>query len=238
MEIYILASGSKANCCIVKTTQSTVMIDCGITKRKVNQFLTRDPDYLFVTHQHSDHVKYLDQFSSCKKYSVFESEKTTKLDFYKKYTRNDLTIMPLELSHDSDNTAGYIFQSDGFKLVYITDTGYISEKNIKLTSNADYYIIESNHDTAMLMKTKRPQFLKKRILGTTGHLSNIDAAIYLTNVIGDKTKEIILAHLSSEANSEELAKNTLVEILEEYKIKYKGIIIGIAKQDKLYKGGK
>ena len=97
----------------------------------------------------------------------------------------------------------------------MTDTGFISEKNLEVMRNADYYIIESNHNIKMLLQTNRPAELKQRILSDFGHLSNEDSALYMSELIGDKTKEIALAHISEEANYNEKALGTYLRILKE-----------------------
>ena len=96
---------------------------------------------------------------------------------------------------------GFVIKSDNKSLAYITDTGYINNKYFDVLYNHNLYIMESNHDVAMLMEGNYPHQLKKRILGNKGHLSNDDAAYYLSEFIGDKTKTVILAHLSDDNNT-------------------------------------
>jgi phosphoribosyl 1,2-cyclic phosphodiesterase len=102
-----------------------------------------------------------------------------------------------------------VIENGNQKLVYMTDTGYISQANMAYMKNADYYVIESNHNVRMLLQTDRTFTLIQRILGDTGHLSNEDSAMYLTELVGDKTKEIFLAHLSEEANAPRSPKGPL-----------------------------
>ena len=107
----------------------------------------------------------------------------------------------------------------------MTDTGYVSQKNRQYLKNLNYYIIESNHDVEMLMHGPYPPWLKKRIRGDEGHLSNNQCGFYLSKFIGPKTKEIALAHLSHENNSPELAMKTVKNELEENGIEFNNIII-------------
>ena len=100
-------------------------------------------------------------------------------------------------------------------ILYMTDTGYVSQKNMKYIDNLDYYIFESNHDVEMLMATKRPLFLKNRIYGDEGHLNNEYSANIMAQVIGNKTKEICLAHLSQEANTKEKALETYHQVFNQ-----------------------
>lgn len=243
MEFYLLASGSRGNCTIVKTDTTTLMIDCGISKRTITRRLKEfsldypNIDGLLITHTHSDHIKYISEHTSLRKYAVFRHDECEEVDFYQSFKINDVIITPIELSHDSGATAGFLIKYHDETLVYITDTGYLSEYNFPYIKNADYYIIESNHDVKMLMDTSRPVYLKKRILGAIGHLSNLDCSLNLVNLVGPNTKEIVLAHISSEANTHQLAFDTLIEVFAEANIDYDKIRITTAKQEGVYKGG-
>ena len=101
----------------------------------------------------------------------------------------------------------------------------------------DYYIFESNHDIKMLLQTNRPQMLKDRILGDRGHLSNEDAAMYLSEVIGPKTKEITLAHISEEANSPLKAMDAFLRIMEKRSISLENVLYRCASQKETISGG-
>ena len=115
-------------------------------------------------------------------------------------------------------------------IVYVTDTGYINHKYFDLLSNRNLYIMESNYDVEMLNNGKYPFKLRQRILSDKGHLSNYDSAKYLSEFIGDNTKYILLAHLSEENNTEDIAYDTLIEKLKNDNIYIPDIII--TKQDK------
>ena len=119
----------------------------------------------------------------------------------------------------------------------MTYTGYVTQKNREYMHNLDYYIIESNHDIEMLMNTKRPLFLKNRILNDKGHLNNEYSARLMCEVIGDKTKEIILAHLSQEANTEEKALETYYSIFRDQGIDFDVNNIKAASQVSVVSGG-
>ena len=135
-----------------------------------------------------------------------------------------------KLSHDAEDINGYIIENKEDSLVYTTDTGYINQKNHKLLQNKTIYIFESNHDVEMLMNSKYPFHIKQRILGDYGHLSNKDSAYYLSKFIGDKTKYVVLAHLSHENNTKELAQTTLENELKNKNKKIPKIIIATQDQ--------
>ena len=114
----------------------------------------------------------------------------------------------------------------------------IPEKTLSKMKNADYYIIESNHNIKKLHQTNRPAHLKLRILSDQGHLNNEASAIYMTELVGPKTKEIILAHLSEEANTPELALAAYKKIFQKSHISLEGINLHCASQREIVLGGK
>jgi len=133
-------------------------------------------------------------------------------------------VTPIKLSHDTPDANGYLIEEKEKSVIYITDTGYIHEKNHELLKNRNVYIFESNHDLEMLAENEKYPFpIKQRIRSDKGHLSNNQASLYLSELIGSKTKKIILAHLSEENNTPEKAIKTLREKLKEAKIKFSKI---------------
>ena len=142
-----------------------------------------------------------------------------------KISIKDMEIDVIKTSHDTEDSVGYIVSNNNKSVVYITDTGYINKKYFELLHNRNVYIFESNHDIEMLNNGKYPFELRQRILSDKGHLSNYDSAKYLSKFIGSDTKKIILAHLSEENNTEELALQTLTERLAKEKINFSNIII-------------
>ena len=155
------------------------------------------------------------------------------LDYVKNYcfikestfSIKDLTINVIKTSHDTEDSVGYIVNNDDKSIVYITDTGYINNKYFDILSNRNIYIMESNHDIEMLNNGRYPFELRQRILSDKGHLSNYDSAKYLSKFIGNKTKYILLAHLSEENNTKELALDTLNERLNKENIHIDHIIV-------------
>ena len=245
MRICNLASGSKGNSTYIETKNHKILIDVGMSSIQIEKKLNeigvdpKDINLLLITHAHVDHIKGLKVFN--KKYmpQIYISEKMLQEanltdDDYN--IINDLSsitnvkIKDINLSHDVKEIKGYVIEEDDSSIVYITDTGYISETNFQYIINKNLYIFESNHDIQMLMNNPNyPHHTKIRILGDKGHLSNKDSAYYLTKIIGEATKYIILAHLSEQNNTEELAFSCLYSSLKD-KTNFNPEIL-IAKQD-------
>lgn len=239
MKFAILASGSKGNACVVSSSGAHILIDCGTTQRYLkDSFQTiglrfDDLAAVLITHDHSDHTRQVKMFENHAIYSPVELEVAShRVKPYEAFVLDSFTVMPLRTSHDAEVSVGYVIDDGMHRLVYITDTGYIREKDYPLIQNADYYVLESNHDPAMLMKTNRPYMIKRRILSEAGHLSNEQAASILKDVVGIKTKQVFLAHLSEEANTERLAYETVRAVLPD------SIEVFVARQNEMVFGGK
>ena len=221
MRFSLMASGSKGNCFVLKDDTTCIVIDCGSTKKYLTECFGKlnvdinEVDALLITHDHSDHIAQISMFQDTAVYSPVEIEDvdTFSVRPMQSFMIETLKITPIALSHDAPNTTGYVIENGVEKLVYITDTGYVNQRYFPLISGADYIVMESNHDVEMLMKTRRPQFLKARIYSDQGHLCNEDCAEVLSHIISEKTKMILLAHISREANTREKALQTSVEKL-------------------------
>ena len=247
MKFYVLESGSKGNCTLITSNGHTIMIDNGLSKKKTISklqeinYALEDVEALLLTHSHTDHIAGISVFSDEIIYATKFTYKNTNVDHqlvpFKEYEIAGFKITCVPTSHDSQGSCGFIIKDNKDTLVYITDTGYIYERVVDMINDATYYIFESNHNVRMLMNTDRPQHLKKRIMGDYGHLSNEDSAICLSEVITNRTKEIVLAHLSEEANTPELALNTFYKIMAKRRVDVSHISIRCAKQREMVCGG-
>lgn len=240
MKAIVLSSGSKGNTTYIETNETKILIDAGNTCKYILEKLSeyninpKSIDAIFITHTHIDHIKGLPVLLKKINPSVYITE---KMHPYMEYLENyhiikedkviikDMVIEVIKTSHDTEDSVGYIVNNQDKSIVYITDTGYINQKYFETLKNKDIYIMESNHDIEMLNNSSYPFATRQRILSDKGHLSNYDSAKYLSKFIGNKTKYILLAHLSEENNTKELAYNTLINRLEKENIQFKNIII-------------
>ncbi len=240
MKVCVLASGSEGNSTYVETIKHKILIDIGMNVKYITEKLAeldvtpQEIDLILITHVHNDHVSALNNFIKKYKPTICVSQSMfLELESIKDYENiiiyddqmvfDNLTIEVFKTSHDTNDSRGFVLTSNNSSLVYVTDTGYINQRHFDLLRNKNMYIFESNHDAEMLMNGKYPPWLKKRVIGDKGHLSNKDSSIYLSKLIGDNTKKIILAHLSKENNTEEVAMDTIKEIFSEYNIPFNNI---------------
>jgi len=239
MKYYVLASGSSGNCTILDIDGKLLMIDVGIAVNEIEEklfslgYTSLDIGAILITHDHNDHIRSIRHYDTSLIYGGhinYNLNEGNILEPNMEYELLGCKIIPVMLSHDSGVCYGYRIEYNGEVFVYVTDTGYFSVKNLSLLENADYYVFESNHDPSMLMKTRRPMFIKQRILSDYGHLCNNDSAFVLTKLIGKKTKQIVLAHLSREANTKELAYDTFYAVCNKYSVDTSAIALKIADQ--------
>ena len=242
MLVSVLASGSEGNCTFIKTKNKKVLIDLGMNNKYITSKLAEinvlpsEIDYVFITHTHTDHTGAMKTFFKNNKPFVFLDERMLpEIDFMNDYPNlcfdnstlnfDGLTVEILKTSHDAPGSRAYIFREDDSSVVYITDTGYINQKYFDKLTNLSLYIFEANHDVEMLMHGRYPSWLKARIRNDEGHLSNNQCAFYLSKFIGPKTKEVVLAHISKENNTPEIALDTLKSSLEENNIDFDNIVV-------------
>ena len=252
-KVTMLASGSKGNSALISTGKQNFLIDMGISCRMLTSRLSEvglcveDLDAIFLTHEHTDHVKGLGTFT--KKYAVpiYSSELTWRAILTKdpKIERRNCRIIgstlrcgevevnSFEIPHDAVDPHGYVLKCNGSKCAYITDTGFVTEAVRQAAADADTLILEANHDVEMLKNGIYPPHLKQRILSTRGHLSNESAGYLLAN-LSRIPENIILAHLSQENNLPRLALDTVRNILSEASL-FNDVRIFVAAQDKIVK---
>lgn len=234
MKITNLASGSKGNATLIELSDKNILIDIGLPLSNLEKRLGRPfpkIDILIITHTHADHIKGINSIIKKQNPDIYTiendlKEKTTskKIKNESQITIENLYIELFNLSHDVP-CAGVYIKYKNKEIVYITDTGYVKDKILKQYKNKDIYIIESNYEEEMLRNGSYPHHLKQRIRSDKGHISNEDSCRYLKKLIGDKTKYILLAHLSEENNSPEIVDKRVDKVISSIKYKPKKIIL-------------
>ena len=235
-EVFMLFSSSKGNCCLVKNGNEAFLIDAGTSARRIETALRAvgtEPASLravFLTHEHSDHIAGLNQL--CKRYGlpVFAPPGCIEplavlcpdaFPFIRPFLPG--TVINLERSriysvatpHDAAGSVGFRVDLSGELLGYFTDIGCLTSPILKALSGCHRVVIESNHDVDMLRSGSYPESLKRRILGEYGHLSNASCASLLPHLPTYGTKRILLAHLSEQNNTPEIAYEESASRLKE-----------------------
>ena len=246
MKIIVVQSGSKGNATLIIDQGRVLLIDMGTTLKVVREALAKENmnlmnlNAMLLTHEHIDHtfgIKYLPPLPIYCTRETLDLANVEAIEPYKKFKVENFEITPVSTSHDVKNPLGFVIKTKEEKLVYLTDSGKIPGKSLQKLKNADYYVIESNHDVDMLINSKRPWYLKKRILSDKGHLSNEQSATYMSKCVGENTKQIILAHLSEECNDPEVALKTYKKIFKDAKINTRKIKFIVANQHYAVEGG-
>lgn len=253
MKVITLASGSKGNCTYIESEKVKLLIDCGISMAEVEtklKIIGVDPAQIYailITHEHSDHIRSVGAFA--RKYGCFVfalstewevlDKKLGKLDDVQKvkfslnnFFVQDITISPFQLSHDAHSCVGYSFYNQGNKISIATDFGVPSNNILQNLKDSNILIIEANHDENLLLNNpKYSAILKQRILSSKGHISNKTCASVIQKIFTPNLTQIILAHLSEENNTPNLAYETVKAELEKYGlIEGKHLYIDVASQ--------
>ncbi len=231
--VSVLASGSKGNSLLVQAGDTNVLVDVGISYKKIDKALgnlglkAQDLSAVFITHEHTDHISGLLNFNKVARVPIFAREKTWyAVPFLREIDRsccrllgkNDmiigaLTVRSFSVCHDAAEPVGFNFFYNEQKCTLLTDLGF-ADSNIKnACRDSDVIVLEANHDLDMLNCGRYPRFLKDRIRGSRGHLSNNDAGFLLGDIAGKKKMKAYLVHLSEENNNPNLAFNTVNDIL-------------------------
>lgn len=240
MKFFSLCSSSKGNCSYITYQNQAIFIDMGAKVNSLRQFLLQSErereeiQGLFLTHEHSDHIKGLHYFTkdiSCpvygtygtlsevlKKKCVHTSTVLHEID-KKKASLGDFSVTPFHTPHDSEDSLGYIVEAGAKKIGICTDLGTCTPVVKESLIGCDFIFLEANYDEAMLAVGSYPASLKRRIASDHGHLSNNQAAIQIAEFIKEGTQHFMLGHLSEENNLPELAWQTVTSYLSEQGMK-------------------
>lgn len=237
LRFSVLASGSTGNAFYIESNKEKILVDAGLSGKRLDHLFSGvnvDPSTLtgiLVTHEHGDHIKGLGVMARKYNLPIYANEKTWqameksigKINLEQKLlfgrdqvkTFGDMTVESFGVSHDAAEPMFYTFRNNDKKVALVTDLGYVSERIKDVITGADAYIFEANHDVEMLRMSRYPWSVKRRILGDTGHVSNEDCGLALSDIISNQTKRIYLAHLSKDNNMKDLARMSVDNILKE-----------------------
>ncbi len=233
MKLCSIASGSSGNCIYVGSQDTNLLVDAGISAKRIENGLNGIeilPDTIqgiLITHEHSDHVSGLGILARKYNIPIYATYETacalTRIkslgevpkELYHFVKPNEsfmvggIQVEPFSTSHDASNPVCYTMQAEGQKIGIATDLGKYDDYIVSMLDHSDLLLLEANHDVNMLMVGKYPYYLKQRILGDRGHLSNETCADLISRLIQPRLRHIFLAHLSKENNYEELAYETV-----------------------------
>lgn len=233
MNFMTIASGSSGNCIYVGTDSTSILVDVGISKKKIVEELNdinldiRDVSGIFITHEHIDHIKGLGVISRAYNIPIYATEDTIDMikqtsslgtidsDLFNSivpdemYSIGDINIKAHSIWHDAADPVCYSFFNNNNKVSIATDLGDYDDYIINNLKESDVLLVEANHDVRMLQAGFYPYNLKQRILGKRGHLSNEAGGKLIKELLNDHIKSIFLGHLSADNNYPELAYETV-----------------------------
>lgn len=243
-----LFSGSGGNSVYIKNGSTEILVDagrsCGAIERALNERNTslRSISAIFITHEHSDHVGALEIISKKLSIPIYmtapsynEHIKTgthtervaLAQDVLYEKSVGSINISSFRIPHDSKQNVGYIITNGKERFGIATDIGHLTSEIADALSTCTRVIVESNHDINMLKNGPYPEFLKQRILSSTGHLSNEMCAKFTCYLAEHGVHEITLAHLSRENNTPELAFNESKSVLS--RCGFENVVLKVAK---------
>ena len=253
MRLCSISSGSDGNCIYVGGKDANILVDAGISGKKIEAGLKAidvDPqklDGIFITHEHTDHVSGIGVMARRYHIPIYATVETMyamlhtknvgripeELMHYIQPEQNvnikDLMISPFSISHDASNPVAYTFECDGHKMGIATDLGTYDQEIVEKLKGTEVLLLEANHDVNMLQVGPYPYMLKQRILGNKGHLSNMLSARLLCELLGEHLKHVILGHLSKENNFPDLAYETVKCEIEQQGFLCKPNFLSVAK---------
>ncbi len=233
MRFCNIASGSSGNCTYVGDDDTHIIIDAGISGKRIEAGLndldltTGDLTGILITHEHTDHIgglgilakKYgipvyategtVNAIRGMSKYSSIPDHLYHVVRAEQTFSMGSFDVLPVSVSHDAAEPVAYRLENNGKRVSVATDLGVYDEHIVDCMKNSSLLMLEANHDVHMLEVGPYPYKLKKRILGEKGHLSNDLCGRLLTELISDKLQQVILGHLSRDNNMEELAYETV-----------------------------
>lgn len=233
LEFCVLSSGSKANCVFVRSGDTKILIDCGLSAREtVKRLRSIDVDpseisAIVVTHEHNDHVTGIPVFARNYGVSVYANQSTYQSSRHleqvvseqrrwffagEEFRIGDITFEPFSVLHDAADPVAFRVTGGMYTLAVVTDLGQVTSLVRERTKDIDAIVLESNHDPILLRECPYPWELKQRIAGRSGHLSNETAGALLEQISKENERAVrvvVAAHISEKSNDPILALDVL-----------------------------
>lgn len=230
MEICTLASGSSGNSLLVRHGQENILIDAGISARRITNGLKtlgvapEELSAILITHSHTDHIAGIATLTKKLRMPIYASAETARQMCYRIPFLDDLIqeVKPgagfevgemwcqsFPTPHDASGSMGYSVTADGCKMALATDLGHLTQEVMEGIAGCDLLVAEANHDEDWVRSGPYPLYLKQRILGDFGHLSNETGALLAQRAVEGGAHTVLLAHLSAENNTPARARNTV-----------------------------
>jgi phosphoribosyl 1,2-cyclic phosphodiesterase len=233
VSVSLLASGSKANCALIASSTTRILVDVGLSCRETIKRLRalgerpEEISAILITHEHSDHVAGLQRLAVKLNVPVFITESTRRQwnkamrdeegkipelpkaeHFFagRSFQIGDVSVMPFTIPHDAIDPVGFTFRTEGVKIGFATDLGYMPVSVRNHLSGCDVLVLESNHDVEMLRTGPYPWSVKQRVMSRVGHLSNEALAEFFTSDYDGGAAYVVLAHISEQNNHPEVAR--------------------------------
>ena len=226
MKAYMLFSSSEGNCCYIKSGKEEILIDAGLSAKKISESLLKlgtsleNISSIFITHEHIDHIRGLNVICRHRRIPVYVPPES--LEFIaasapwadellvengngSSVSVESMKITAFETPHDSLGSVCFRIEDEETALGYATDIGHLTPNVRKCLLGCENVVIESNYDSEMLKNGPYPYTIKKRIMGNNGHLSNFDCSNFLPELVNSGTKNFVLAHLSKTNNKPHIA---------------------------------
>ena len=259
MELCSIASGSSGNCIYAGTDDCHVLIDAGISGKRIEAGLneigykTSEMDGILITHEHMDHIKGLGVVARRHGIPMYATKGTIDAIMENRsvgeidgslfrvirpevpFRIGDMTVQPISTSHDAADPVAYVMRREQKSMAVITDLGTYDDYIVDKVQGLDVLLLEANHDVHMLQVGVYPYYLKQRILGEKGHLSNELSGQLLSRVLHDRFRKVVLGHLSKENNYPQLAYESVKMEITMADVPYKGsdFPVEVARRDEV-----